>query len=186
MMWLPWVSGGGAVVAWRMLVCLKPCCGKGWARGCDHVQHPHMGHPFAQLTLGPACPAAPWRAAILSPLGTQPSPSSLRLCVSWVYKINLPLLLFFTASRGDLSGFLPQSTHLLFDLRQNFGSCHSKGKKREWKASLYCPEACWLNFWCRTVLKSVLWSLRGTHLPIGYHGENKQGNCQHDVRSDIL
>ena len=146
-MWLPWVSCGGAVVARRMLLGLKPCCGKGWVRGCDHVQHPHMGHPFAQLMLCPACPAAPQKATILTPLGTHRSPSSLQLCVSWVHKINLPfLLLFFSASRGDLSGFLPHSTHLLFELRQNFSSCHSKGKKRELKTSLYCPEACCPNF----------------------------------------
>lgn len=148
-MWPPWVAGGGAVVARRMLVCLKPCWSRGQAHGCDHVQHHHMGHPFAQLTPCPACPAAPWKATVLTPLGTHPHPSSSRLCASGGHKLNLPfLLLFFSASRGHLSGFLPQCTHhFLFELRQNFSSCHSKRKKRESKASVYCPEACWLNFW---------------------------------------
>lgn len=74
-MWLPWVSGGEAVVSWED-------AGLPAARGCDCIQQTHMAHTCAQPMTCPVCAAAPRKAAILAPLETHLGPFLLvTMCV---------------------------------------------------------------------------------------------------------
>lgn len=62
----------------------------------------------------------------------------------------------------------------------------ARGKRRNQKLVCIAQKPVGLIFGCCTVLKSVLWHSRDTHVPHGYNGENKQGDSQHDARTDNL